>query len=485
MIFFSMASSFPSGSFNTVYRKVGDGKWDNVRDNDAVGYGSNVGSATRAAARKSHANRQAQQSVVVDDGYGRSGGGGVKDGRMDRVGLKGKRGWAKKGGGGHGKFTWGKPGDEVYGLEASFDKEDPNYDSFDDGEAEKNVIFDVGDYHAQMAAKAGISLNGLQGGGHLFGAPPGPGSSNPTMQKYSSLERLPAKIPLKEFKEKCVEATGAFLLSEDVSELKDDLVALHSPMLHYEFVRRSITLSMERHARERELVSIALSELYGSRTISAEQFAKGFERLFEIMDDLVLDIPSAKTYLSQFLARAVADEILPPSFVSDPLMERLGGEVIDQAKVLLSIKHGLVRLDHIWGTTSHASVTELKEETRMILKEFLNSSDLDEACRCIKRLNVPYFHHEVVKRAVVLSLDCREREQAMMSSLLAELSSREIISEKQMEMGFARLYESLADLELDTPGCAQVLRVFLSQAVQDRCLSDEAAERIRKISERS
>jgi len=222
-----------------------------------------------------------------------------------------------------------------------------------------------------------------------------------------------------------------------------------------------------------------MAELYGNRILTSEAIGKGFERLFELADDIALDIPRAKKYISQFLARSVADELLPPSFLSEPLFEHLGGEIVEQAKILLSIKHGMVRLEHVWGPSAK-SVEELKHEIKMLLEEFLSSSDMDEACACVKRLNVPHFHHEVVKRAVVLSLDCHEREQAMMSSLLAELFVREIISPKQIEIGFQRLYESLSDLELDAPGATQVLDVFLNQAIKDSCLTPEAAASIKR-----
>lgn len=429
-----------------------------------------IGSATRAAIQKAHANRASKTAAAGSSAPGAGSGSGKPQVRLDRSGLKGKRGWAKKGGGGHSKYTWGRPGDEL-SEDLAMDRNDPNYDSLDE-QGEEDAIFSILDHHQAMAQKAGISLNGLQGGGHLFGAPP----TAPPVET----QHLPAKVPLADFKVKAATIVAEYFSSEDLDDLKKSVVELHSPMLLYEFVRRAVALGMERNAREREMVSVALSELHGARVLSAAQVGKGFERLFELVDDLSLDIPNAKKYLSQFVARAVADEILPPSFLNDPLIQHIGAEVVENAKILLSIKHGLVRLEHVWGPTSRASVTELKQEIKMILEEFVSSSDIDEACNLIKNLNVPHFHHEVIKRAVVISLDCREREQAMMSSLLAELSSREIVSEKQMEIGFRRLFQALPDLELDAPGAAKILDVFLHQAVQDGCISQAAADSIKR-----
>jgi programmed cell death protein 4 len=45
-----------------------------------------------------------------------------------------------------------------------------------------------------------------------------------------------------------------------------------------------------------------------------------------------------------------------------------------------------------------------------------------------------------------------------------------IISPTQMEQGFERVYESLADLALDTPRAPQILHRFMQRAVRDGCL---------------
>lgn len=392
--------------------------------------------------------------------------------RHDRAGLKGRRGCAKKGGGGHGKFVWGSVNDGLNNEEIQLRKGDPNYDSFEEEDVENQVVFDLQEHHAELARRTGISLEGLNGGGHISFSP----TSN--FLPNDDPSALPKEITLQQFKQRSASIVKDFFVNEDTSELSTDLVALQSPIFHYEFVRRALSLAMERNSRERELVSRLLSDLYGNHVIGSEQIGKAFERLFELMDDFSLDVPEAKKLISQFLARAIADEVLPPSFLCDPYIERLGGEVVEHAKILLSIQHGLVRLNHVWGITPKSSVQELKNETKLILQEFLSSSDIDEACRCIKNLDVPFFHHEVVKRAVVLSLDYREREQAMMSSLLAELYAREIISSVQVEKGFRALFQSIQDLELDSPGASNILQVFLAQAVKDECISQESADKV-------
>lgn len=66
--------------------------------------------------------------------------------------------------------------------------------------------------------------------------------------------------------------------------------------------------------REHELAATLLSSLY-HEIIQAAQMQKGFRNLLHSVDDLKLDVPSAEDDIALFLARAVVDDVLPPSFL--------------------------------------------------------------------------------------------------------------------------------------------------------------------------
>jgi programmed cell death protein 4 len=377
----------------------------------------------------------------------------------DRAGLKGHAGAAKKQGGGA-SFTWGKPGDEL-NMPSKLDPHDPNYDS--EAEDDGVVLVSSLDQQERLAKLTGNTQESY--------------TSSPPTGIMDEKERLRApKTPLAEFKKEVVRMIDEYFTSEDVDEFVCGVQELDSAMLHFDLVRRAINMAMERKDRERELTSKLLCELRGRGQLSMEQCGKGFERIFELIDDLVLDNPHAKKQVAQFLARGIADEILPPAFLSDPLVESLGGEMVEQAKVLLSIKHGVVRLERVWGLGEGSPVEMLKPEIKLILNEYLSSGDIDEACACIKKMNVAHFHHEVVKRAIVIAMDKQQRERAMMSSLLDELVRREVVSTQQFQLGFTRVVQEADDLELDTPGAKQILRVFVSQALSDGCLEKKIAD---------
>ena len=68
-----------------------------------------------------------------------------------------------------------------------------------------------------------------------------------------------------------------------------------------------------------------------------------------------------------------------------------------KADTLLSMKHGLVRLDNVWGVGGgDRPVKYLIKKIVLLLKEYLCSGDIKEATRCLQELEVPHFHHELV-----------------------------------------------------------------------------------------
>lgn len=69
----------------------------------------------------------------------------------------------------------------------------------------------------------------------------------------------------------------------------------------------------------------------------------------------------------------------------------------------------------------------------LLLKEYLSSGDCEEAVRCLRELEVPHFHHELVYEAVVLVLeDGREETAKMISDLLQYMAVTTVITQDQL-----------------------------------------------------
>ncbi|KAG0432980.1 hypothetical protein HPB47_020344 [Ixodes persulcatus] len=213
------------------------------------------------------------------------------------------RGQPKKGGAG-GKGTWGKPGSEL-SLEdddiSAADARDPNYDS----DNQENCEFE---------------------------------SIVPELTE-DEFEKTVYPLLLEYFEHGDTNEVVLSLEEHNLSQIRPHLVCL------------AVSLAMERKPSHREMTSVLLSDMYG-RILAEPDFEKGFHLLFKSLPDLVLDTPDATTVLGNFLARTVADDCLPPKYVQLNLEETncaLSKQTLQHASTLLSMKHGLVRLDNVWG----------------------------------------------------------------------------------------------------------------------------------------
>lgn len=175
--------------------------------------------------------------------------------------------------------------------------------------------------------------------------------------------------------------------------------------------------------------------------------------------------------LAIFCARAIVDEILPPSFLEDQFINRYAPEIAAEAIKKLSINHGTARMEKAWGPGDGRPVEELKVAIDQLTKEYLLSRDLEEAARCVRELNVPMFHHEVVKRAITNALEEGGDENATaMASLFAFLVTQEIVSSEQINKGFERFRDVLPDVALDIPNAASLFQTVAARAKSDGIL---------------
>lgn len=134
-----------------------------------------------------------------------------------------------------------------------------------------------------------------------------------------------SKMTLTTFKRTIEPIIVEYFVSADVDDVIRNIQEVDAPEYSYECVKRAVNLSLDKTDRERELISRLLSVGYPD-TFSSNMVGKGFERLFELVDEIEKDAPAAREMLAKFLARAVVDEVLPPSFLSDAVVCNLGGK---------------------------------------------------------------------------------------------------------------------------------------------------------------
>uniref|UniRef100_A0A4W6C155 Programmed cell death 4a n=1 Tax=Lates calcarifer TaxID=8187 RepID=A0A4W6C155_LATCA len=230
-------------------------------------------------------------------------------------------------------------------------------------------------------------------------------------------------------------------------------------------------------ASHRELTSRLLSDLSG-KLLSQSDMARAFDKMLKELPDLILDTPEAPQMLGQFIARAIADHVLPMSF-----LDCYKGKVdcdharvaLDRAAVLLTMKREMVRLDNVWGVGGGLRpVKHLVKEMNLLLKEYLISGDVSEAEHCLRDLEVPHFHHELVYEAIVMVLESKgDTASHMMIKLLQSFWKTGLITVDQMNRGFQRVYDELPEISLDVPHAHSIMETFVDLCYQESVITKQ------------
>lgn len=256
-----------------------------------------------------------------------------------------------------------------------------------------------------------------------------------------------------------------YLNSEDVEELLNCFRELKQSYMGYELVKRSVSVSMDRGSRERELVSKMLASVSG-RGITREEMSKGFEILLQRVEDLAIDVPRVLEYLSSFLARAIVDEALAPSFfVNVHIREGDGGyRVVQQARFLLDKRDATTRLANVWGPHSGLSVKALKKTIYDLVVEYFDSEDVTEAVRLAQEIP-PQFHHEIIKRVFAIALDRNPREAKLCTKFVIQLGTDKAVLKAQLQKGLGRVEAALEDMALDNVNAPKTYAEIKSEVV--------------------
>jgi hypothetical protein len=262
-----------------------------------------------------------------------------------------------------------------------------------------------------------------------------------------------------------------YLNEADISEVARRLKEVK--VSQADFVRKSLSLSMEKQPYERELISKLLSGLYG-QSLTPRSISEGFQAALDSLEDTVLDAPLAGEMLGKFIARAILDEIIPPAFLKNAWAESsISKEALGLANGLVTDNHRSKKLEHIWGPGDLESVKRLKEEASLLIAEYLTTGDNAEADKCVRKLNAPSFHFQLVRQALRMALSAKEEDRKKILELLAFFHSTGLIVSEHMSQGFRTCKDALNDIKLDIPTAPSTFDKIVQIAEQGGWLSKE------------
>lgn len=240
-----------------------------------------------------------------------------------------------------------------------------------------------------------------------------------------------------------------------MKEVRKQLKMLNiAPICRPQFVQLLISSSLDHKNEAKEATSRLIANLY-PKNLSSNDICSGFTRLFDSVSDLEKDnTPDANHILAKFIARAIADDCIPPAFLSthDNVGEK-GKEILSEASHLLNAPHGSIRMSKAWGVCGgNLNLKLLEKRINLLLREFISSNDIEEAERCLKDLNVPHFHHEFVFKLLMMAIETVSLDVPFrLIRLLNNSINTGFLAENMADEGFKRVEESLDDLIKDVP----------------------------------
>jgi hypothetical protein len=140
-------------------------------------------------------------------------------------------------------------------------------------------------------------------------------------------------------------------VSGDLEEALARFNELHAGRHGHVVVKLLVVEASERKSRECEMASVLLSAM--TKFVGSECFFEGFIRLLRSVDDLALDSPGIATTLTNFIARAIVDDVLPPCFFSlvpGKLVTHGRGQQIQVGVRALLERQGSQRVMQVWGS---------------------------------------------------------------------------------------------------------------------------------------
>uniref|UniRef100_A0A7N2L111 MI domain-containing protein n=1 Tax=Quercus lobata TaxID=97700 RepID=A0A7N2L111_QUELO len=102
-------------------------------------------------------------------------------------------------------------------------------------------------------------------------------------------------------------------------------------------------------------------------------------------------------------------------------------------------------------TKTTARLNNLQRKTVYLVEEYFIVRLLDEALKCVKELNSPAYHPEVVKEAISLGLEKSSPCAEPVAKLLEYLFAEKVLADGDIELGCLLYGSMLDDVSLDVP----------------------------------
>ena len=129
-----------------------------------------------------------------------------------------------------------------------------------------------------------------------------------------------------------------------------------------------------------------------------------------------------------------------------------------------------------------AMLSNLQRKTISLIEEYFTIRLLDEALQCVKELNSPDYHHEVVKEAISLGLEKSPPCVEPVVKLLEYLFAEKVLAGRDIELGCLLYGSMLDDVSLDVPkapnGFGEIIGKLVLAGVLDFTVVNKVVKKV-------
>ena len=129
-----------------------------------------------------------------------------------------------------------------------------------------------------------------------------------------------------------------------------------------------------------------------------------------------------------------------------------------------------------------AMLSNLQRKTVSLIEEYFTIRLLDEALQCVKELNSPDYHPEVVKEAISLGLEKSPPCVEPVVKLLEYLFAEKVLADGDIELGCLLYGSMLDDVSLDVPkapnGFVEIIGKLVLAGVLDFTVVNKVVKKV-------
>ena len=185
------------------------------------------------------------------------------------------------------------------------------------------------------------------------------------------------------------------------------------------------------------------------------ELKRAFELALEFIDDEVIDVPMIARYMAQFIARAVADKLLPLAFIADGFAHLVDASSVTATKMAVEVLKALSE------DVGDADATALYRDSKVDLSKLLPPADAAggraAVAALLEKAGLGFYEAELVEA------NAREAAAASRAALLASLETHLV-----------------AELKKEPPADTEALGEWLRSQTIDAAAAPLAARAIMK-----